>query len=824
MILLWGLLFSEDISLSILDRDLEIPLEGAMIQLLGVEAPIYSDDNGRAVIRVPEDMERTVLLISYPGYEGVRLPVASGEKEVNVPMVISGFIEGEELVVERTAPGETDEEVGISIVMDRQEMNTTANIGIVEDVMSSIKTLPGVGYTSSWDAQPSIRGGYPEELATTLDGFYVTYPFHWGGAFSIFNPNMVESAKLSHGIYSARYGRAMSGLLEVTTKIPDEQDIRIDGSFSTSSTDLFMQTPLGEKSGLFLGGKVTYLDTLKLIYPDETEDMKTMPYIRDLYAKWYSRPTTSVEIYMNGFLGTDGIGVDTLFEGDEGFDTQLAFDYDYTNTFIAGGIKWSPTDTLFIDLLSGYNLNIMNMEYKAANSGTREYSSEFIDEYGGILGLSEGDSYSIDGLTDSGSSDTDLRQAQFKLSGEKLVKDSHIIALGTEEVWKQTSQESDFTGWVSSYNGASFELEEMSFATSVDGNNSLNSAIFMFWEYGDDQSRLSSELGLRGEHYYIWHDDFGMHAKPALNPRGRLTWTAFEDLRGIDKINLSLGTGIFSYFTMSTELLEEKYGVEDWTLSPDQALFNVAGVELLWDDEWKFSAETYYKYYLNRLVLTADDDAYGETQFYYNTEGKGHVAGFDLMLQKKSGRKWDGYLTYSFIYARFYNPSNTGTREEGDNAVSEDGSPLDEWFYPYYHRYHNLNLVFNWHFQPGWTFSVIGSLATGAPRLSVGDITMYPADFEGTSIEQYARTSAYSDSLRDGLSAPIDLRLTYGYYKKNSKLYWEWYIAVEDILANFYQPSTNKDFNAYTGEENSDTSADFNLGFPVPSFGIKVSY
>ena len=254
-------LSAREIRISVTDRDLEIPLEGVLIRLVGSGDSVYTDGEGIALYTLPENMERFVLMISSPGYEELRRPVSQEESDIPVVLSLSGYIEGVELVVEGSSPGISDETAGISIVMDREEMNTTANIGLVEDVMSTIKTLPGVGFTSSWDAQPSIRGGHPSELAAALDGFYVTYPFHWGGAYSIFNPNMVETAKLSHGIYSARYGRALSGLLEISTKTPDEPEIRVNGGISTTSADFFIRSPLGDSSGLFLGGKVTYLDT-----------------------------------------------------------------------------------------------------------------------------------------------------------------------------------------------------------------------------------------------------------------------------------------------------------------------------------------------------------------------------------------------------------------------------------------------------------------------------------------------------------------------------------------------------------------------------------
>ncbi|MDA3956558.1 TonB-dependent receptor [Oceanispirochaeta sp.] len=813
------ILCAAELPVQISDRDLEIPLEGALLQILGQEATFYSDSEGSALVEYPDELQRIVLLVHYPGYDSQRMTISSKDALVQVKMTISGMIEGEELVVERKIIGKSDEEVGISVVMDKEDMDVTANLGIVEDVMNSVKTLPGVGYTSGWDAQPSIRGGYPDEMAATMDGFYVTYPFHWGGAYSIFNPNMVESVKLSHGVYSARYGRAMSGLLEITTITADEPELRIDGSLSTTSTDLFIQSPIGKKGGLFAGGKVTYLDTAKLLYPDETEAITTMPYIRDFYTKMSYRPGSSVGLYMSGFYGTDGVGMDSNFES-ETYSTDVLFDYDYTNAFLAGGMDWSPGEKLYIDVLGGYNWNLMDMTFKAVNKGTMTYSEEFLQQYGDSFGLSEGDTYSIDGLENSGTGSTDMQQGQLKLTVERLMSPTDILAVGTETVVTTTSESDDLELWVPVDNESGLGLKQYNFQTDVDGNHSLNSAGFMVWEHGSENSLLKSELGVRGEYYTIWNEDFTMHARPLINPRGSVTYNLLKDSKHLDAVNLTIGSGLFSSMPLEAELSEKKYGIADWEMSPDRALFNLAGIEVHWNDKWKFKFETYYKYYLNRMVLSSDD-ATGDSLIHYNTDGKGHTAGFDFMVQKKIARKWDGYISYSFIWARFYNPSNTGTESE---TLLTSNEPLDQWYYPYYHRFHNLNMVINWRFQPGWTFSVIGQLATGAPRDKVGDVTVYPVEYEGQVIEQYGRASSYSDSLRDGVSAPVDIRLSYAHYPENSRVQWEWYIAVEDILTQIYKPSTNSDYNEITGEENSDTSADFDIGIPLPSFGLKVSY
>ncbi|WP_028974934.1 TonB-dependent receptor plug domain-containing protein [Spirochaeta cellobiosiphila] len=814
------IMWAEDVLVSVTDRDLNIPLEGAQLQIIGQEELFYTNSEGEVTLQLSDETQRLVLNISYPGYESLRLPLSKGDAVIKAELVLQGIIQGEELVVEGERKGKSDEEVGVSVVVDKEAFQTTANIGIVEDVMNTIKTLPGVGYTSSWNARPSIRGGYPDEMAATLDGFYVTYPFHWGGAVSIFNPNMVSSAKLSNGVYSARYGRAMSGLLEVATLSPSDPETRIDISQSTISTDIFIQTPLGGSGGLFTGGKVTYLDSVRLFNPESTEDIPTLPYIRDFYTKAFFDPLNNLHIYFNGFFGSDGIGVDTTTENDD-YSTDILFDYDYSNAFISGGFDWSYSDKTLFSLIGGYNWNFMDMTFRLRNRGTMTYTDDFVDKYGVIYGINYGDTYSIEGLVDEGTRHLDTQQSQIKIQGEHLIGDGHVLTAGLENIIITNAQESDINLWTLKDGGGSLSLEEVQYAVSIDGNHSLNTAGYLIWESGNDQSDLNSELGLRTEYFALWNDDYDMKARPSLNPRGTLTYQWIKGKDRLDNVSFSIGSGLFSTFPMSGQLLEEEYDSKDWQIPPDTALFNVLGTNIEWDDIWKFKLESYYKYYLNRLVLTSDD-ASGATEYYYNTDGSGHAAGFDLMLQKKFSRKWDGYLSYSFIWSRFYNPSNTGTDTE--EVLLPSGESLDRWYFPYYHRYHNFNVVFNWHFKPGWTFTTIGQVASGDPRAAVGQVTSYPVSYDGQTIQRYGRTSTYSDSQRNGISAPVDIRLSYSYYKPRSKVNWEWYIAMEDILANLYQPSGNTTYNAITGEEDKGTGADFNIGIPIPSFGLKISY
>jgi len=814
-------LVAEEITLTFMDRDLEWPLEGVMVQIIGKEEAYYSDMNGVLTLHLPDANQRTIILAQLPGYDSIRYSLKSGEVSVQLDMVLSGVVEGEELVVERSAPGKSDEEAGVSLVMDAEEMETTANIGIIEDVMSSVKTLPGVSYTGGWNARPSIRGGDPSEMAAMLDGIIVAYPYHWGGAYSIFNPNMTQSAKLSHGVFSVRYGQAMSGVLEVNSKDIGE-DLRIDLVVSTISTELFSQIPLGEKAGLFLGGKVTYMETVMPLAGDT--GIAVPPYIRDFYGKWEYRPRNNLKLYTNVFVGTDGVGMKAEFESDE-YSTRINMDYSYINSFVTSGAEWAPNGKNLFKFSGGYNLNFMETDFVNAYGGTRAYSEAFLALYsdaGNLTTYNGETSYSLEGLGITAVNNTRMDQGQLRLEWNHSFNENHLLNIGTNSVFMTTENRTNFNGYADVYDSDSdtFILTPYSFDLTAEGNRTLNSSVYISWEMGSDTSRLKGELGVRGENFYLWNDSFDLKTYPTVDPRLNLSYKILEDVGSIKEQTVTLGSGLFSMFSDVSSSVDESWGLEDYSFGANKSFYQTLGTEISFSNGWSFQLDGYYKYFYDRLYAVDDinDENYVMKIFQ---DGFGYSAGFDLMLTKEIGRKLDGYLSYSFMYTRLKNPyrPSANTEEEVLN-----GSPLDEWYYPYYHRFHSANFVANWHFKPGWTFTTAASFASGLPLDRYGEVVIYPAYMTETGeyIERYARESYYSDSLRTGFSIPLDLRISYKHYRKGSKWQQEFYFALEDVLANVYTPAAGTSLDQISGAE-TPANADFSIGIPVPSIGYKLS-
>ncbi len=830
LLLAAALLCAQDIQVRVYDKDLDFPLEGVKLELTSSgEQPViaHSDADGTAILTAGENFVRGTVTARYPGYATVRIPVESAQRTLSIAMSIQDVIDGQELVVERTIPGKTDEKPGVSLVMEKRDMDTISNLGLVEDVMSSIKTLPGVGFAGAWNATPSIRGGYPDETATVMDGVYLISPWHWGGGFSIFNPNMVQSAKMSHGVFSVRYGRAVSGLLEIETVSPSTGNVRFDGSLSTTSCDIFTQIPLGSKAGIFLGGKVTWLETMQFLNdtildqePKLSETIPTMPYIRDFYTKLWWRPDPTFEMTTSGFFGSDGVGIFSEVD-EEGINSQAAFDWLYLQSFGVTRFKWLATDSLIVQGRFAGSWQLIDMEFDYERTGGREYSQEFLDAF-----PDAGTSYTIDGLDMSGVSKQIITQYQGKLEADKQLNGLHSLGFGSEAVIQTADSRQKMQGWqafmTSETEGTYLPVE---LTMNIDGNRVLNTGVFALWNFGNEQTTLSGEAGLRGDHFYLWNTKFNINTLPVASPRLSLSWKpAIQFGKTLDSLTLTAGTGLFSVFPVDSLAANEDFGIESFDVGPNRTWFQVVGAEVGLFSDWLFRIEGFYKHYFNRLYVVAETTAQGmttTTEYTVKTDGMGYTAGFDLLLRKKSGRYFDGYLSYSFVYSQFKNPLKAHDPE----LTTMYGEPLNQWYFPDFHRFHSANLILNWRPFPGLTATLKTSIASGKPRTRTADITMHSLDYNGNRIEQYERKEYYDSKLRTGLSCPVDLRVSWSNYFRNSKIRWEQYIGIEDIFVNLYKPKSNSQFDPYTGKEIADSdSADFNIGIPILSVGYKVSY
>ncbi len=161
------------LELRVMDRDLDVPIEGVTVREAGSGATAVTDAEGRVVLEVNPGAPRVVLDLFLFGYEPARTMVTQFIDPTQVTMTIEGVLTAEELVIIADRIGRTDDQLGVSIVVEREFIKSSAMIGVIEDVMSTVKLLPGVSYNGGFGSFLSVRGGEPGGLTHVMDGLVV---------------------------------------------------------------------------------------------------------------------------------------------------------------------------------------------------------------------------------------------------------------------------------------------------------------------------------------------------------------------------------------------------------------------------------------------------------------------------------------------------------------------------------------------------------------------------------------------------------------------------------------------------------------------------
>ena len=881
--------FARDIAIYVEDADLAMPLEGAAVTLRDGQRFVCGE-NGVAMVVLP-DNRQAVVQISYPGYDTQRMTIPAvaadggGIERYSASLRLGGVMMGRELVVEAERPETSETKSGRSVAISERELSRTAEIGIIEDVMSSVKLLPGVGYAGMFGAMPSIRGGDPGDLMAVLDGFYLERPYHWVGAVSIFDPKMVSAARLSHGVFSSRYGHTVSGLLEITSKSPSNTEVELETAIGSSAASLNLSYPLFGRGGILFMGKVTYWDTfiwaaqgLSKVVEDDLLDavnyISTSPYIRSAALAANYRFTPDLEGRLNFFFGSDGVGAKVSTEyNDEDVDGSIDLIADYNNYqgFLIGGVTASPSPVLALKATGGVGFIKTITDDLVRNDVTVSYNPDFLDlfpEPSPIKDmLSAKGTYLAPGLSADVELDHTIFSAQTRADADWDLGRGIIAAFGIQELyslWMQNQSLNMAMEFEINDNDGKIIVDDAGnkitdklppyLAAFLDSpyfqgipnlaviwprpfgselrNQGITTSLYGLVEYTSPGRRFGAELGLRMDHLYFIGKDFTANTMPALNPRLNVDFNIIKNTDFIDSLDVTAGTGLFSSVDSLVSFVDENLVKIKDTLKFNRTWTSIIGIKADLAQSYSFNIEGYYKYVFDRTYITADPAASDGISAFFNFDGIGRVGGFDFQLQKLESRYWDGWISYTFTWAKYKDPSGGGPGLNMGNVDSVGA----QWYYPSFHRFHNCNIVLNIKPVQWFNISTRFGFASGQERtrtVQEETITPYPVVYidengESTIIQKYRRETAYSYIERAPWSLPWDLKLSFFLHKEKARAGTEIYIAAENLMSIFYRPQRNSDntaFNEYTGRE-YDTGSDnaFSFNFPMISFGFKWRY
>ena len=504
------------------------------------------------------------------------------------------------------------------------------------DVFRSLQTLPGVSSMSDFSSGLYIRGGSQDQNLILLDNIDVYNPTHFGGVFSTFNTDAIESVELIKGGFPSKYGGRLSSVMNVINREGNRKKFEGVSRTSLISSSATLEGPweLGQESGSYMMSfRRTYLELIKKMISMNMPDY----YFYDGHCKVNWDINKKDRLTNSFYFGRDKLNLDM------GSDLEI---YWGNKTFTS---QW---------------VHIFNPQL----------FSQFIvagSYFGSFLGIKSDGGEEFDRVND-------LYDLSLKGLLNYKPNDNHMIDFGYE----------------AKYNDISYYIETKN--TDIDESNfpdvQVGSGTFSL--YASDSWDLNPfwtlEPGLRLSYYKSLRNN--LEASPdasylRFSPRFSIRYKIgllsnfYASYGRYHQFLTSLNMGISSPMDLWFPL--------DGSVEPGESNHYIFGFKTQIMEALSLDIETYYKTYDNLLEYRIETDnewsnEEGKLADIYNM-GDGYSYGFDFLLRNNwQGIK--GFLGYGFCR----------TLRKIDNVNLNPETGEEEEFHPRYDRTHQINIVETW--------------------------------------------------------------------------------------------------------------------------------
>ena len=499
-------------------------------------------------------------------------------------------LEGISVEAERSRTRARFEQVGGATVRELALAEVRAVPGLAEpDPIRALEVLPGVVSTSDFSAAFHVRGGSQDQNLILLDGMPIFSPFHLGGAFSVFNADMIDRVELHSGGFPAQHGGRVSSVLQIESDAGDG-DFSVDAAVSLLATTAAVGGRLGSSVAKALGfanvhyrmsARRSYFDLLVGKFPYHLTDFQT---VVEGWTMGGDRVT------FTAYSGKDVFDLTKL--DDEDF--PLRADWDWGNDAV--GARWTRP---------------------RSGGGSLDVRVNFSRFQTGLL-FPDFDDTRLSSRIEQGQfrADLDVRpwprlSVQVGTSAERLSYKNRFETGGTE-----------FAGGA----GKGWQL-----GTYAQTRWTVPSAWLV-------------ELGIRADGY---GPDPGNWVH-AIAPR-----LAVKRFLGGGDLAVKLAIGRYTQFLHSLQDEELPLGLDFWVLAGDRAPHTISdqlqvGMEGYYGTEWFWSAEGYVRSFDGVVTFNAADNPNDELDDILSGEGLSY--GVDFLVKKERGTV-TGWLAASFLKA-----------------------------------------------------------------------------------------------------------------------------------------------------------------------------
>jgi hypothetical protein len=276
---------------------------GAHVYVADLQQVYICDSLG--VFTIPDISTGTLqLIISHVGFREETLSITiQGPDTIHLHIGLEAMpipIEDVEATGERIiTPGKR--------MLQKEEMEVMP--GAEKNVFRAIQMVPGVSSASDYLGLFYVRGGELYENKVLFDNVEILAPYHYFGVGSTFNVDLIKDFDFLVGAIPARYGDAVSSVLLLHSKDPDERRSGVVG-IDLIEANLTYSCPVSDNLSVILAAKRNYLDFL-LTQMGIVEGV-LLPYFFDAQGK-INLSTQLGDFFISGLHSREGTDIQASF-------------------------------------------------------------------------------------------------------------------------------------------------------------------------------------------------------------------------------------------------------------------------------------------------------------------------------------------------------------------------------------------------------------------------------------------------------------------------------------------------------------------------------
>jgi hypothetical protein len=283
------------------------------------------------------------LIVSSIGLQKIKKPIDLSDKELVLNLVMTFPEKMLEEVVISAGMIEASNERSVAVLKPLDIVTTAGGQG---DIVGAIQTLPGVQRNGGDQTGLMVRGGDVNESSMIIDGMIAQNAFQSSvpgvSQRSRFNPFQFKGTSFSSGGYTARYGQALSAVLDLQTNdLPEKSNLNVGANMAGISVS---GTKLMEKNAIEYSGNYQNLAPFYGLTPTNVKFYK-VPQGGTFSTRWISKLDNDKGLFKMNFsksFSKSGIEINNpMVPG-----TKINYNLENENIYFNSSFTYAATNKL----------------------------------------------------------------------------------------------------------------------------------------------------------------------------------------------------------------------------------------------------------------------------------------------------------------------------------------------------------------------------------------------------------------------------------------------------------------------------------------------